>query len=182
MIGTDFITAGRAVFTLVGKASRFTYRVSRKDPEPGSRYTTPTFFVSLLSGPDNTADYRYLGILDPVTGYVRLTRGSKLAPSAPSVQAIQWAFPRIWQHAPMPSSFQIHHEGRCGRCGRALTVPESITTGFGPECAGKLGIPMESEAKRAVSAKFAAAHGQTLAGPEHHAVPTTALFDVAFEA
>ena len=26
------------------------------------------------------------------------------------------------------------HEGRCGRCGRKLTVPESIEAGYGPEC------------------------------------------------
>jgi hypothetical protein len=25
-------------------------------------------------------------------------------------------------------------EGKCGKCGRALTVPSSILTGIGPEC------------------------------------------------
>jgi len=28
----------------------------------------------------------------------------------------------------------VFHEGACGRCGRTLTVPESIASGFGPEC------------------------------------------------
>jgi len=27
---------------------------------------------------------------------------------------------------------------RCGRCGRVLTVPESVESGFGPECIGRL--------------------------------------------
>jgi hypothetical protein len=27
-----------------------------------------------------------------------------------------------------------HHEGKCGRCGRLLTVPSSIESGIGPEC------------------------------------------------
>lgn len=35
------------------------------------------------------------------------------------------------------SRLQVWHEGRCGRCGRKLTVPSSIETGLGPECAGK---------------------------------------------
>ena len=37
--------------------------------------------------------------------------------------------------------FEFRHEGRCGRCGRALTVPESIDTGFGPHCAAEMGVP-----------------------------------------
>ena len=36
-------------------------------------------------------------------------------------------------------SLEIWHEGRCGRCGRKLTVPSSIESGIGPECASKLG-------------------------------------------
>lgn len=32
-----------------------------------------------------------------------------------------------------------YHEGRCGRCARRLTVPESIINGIGPECAKKVG-------------------------------------------
>jgi hypothetical protein len=70
--------AGKAIFTLVGTSSRFTYRVTRKDPEAGSRYTQPTYFVSLLTGSNNETDYSYLGILDPVTGYVRLTKNSRM--------------------------------------------------------------------------------------------------------
>jgi len=32
-----------------------------------------------------------------------------------------------------------YHEGRCGRCARRLTVPESIINGIGPECAKREG-------------------------------------------
>src|SRR5262245_36255176 len=32
---------------------------------------------------------------------------------------------------------EIHEEERCGCCGRALTDPESIERGIGPECYGK---------------------------------------------
>jgi hypothetical protein len=165
MIGADFITAGRAVFTLSGKANRFTYKVTRKDAEPGSRYgNQPTFFVSLLNGPDNTSDYCYLGVLDTATGYVRLTKKSRMGIDAPSVKALHWALPKLWAKAPMPPSFEIRHEGKCGRCGRALTVPESIDSGFGPECCGKMGIDWQKNAKPVSDA------------------PRGELFDVAFEA
>jgi hypothetical protein len=29
---------------------------------------------------------------------------------------------------------EIWHQGRCGKCGKVLTVPKSIESGFGPEC------------------------------------------------
>jgi hypothetical protein len=38
----------------------------------------------------------------------------------------------------MPN-LEIWHEGRCGRCGRKLTVPESIHNGYGPECIHLIG-------------------------------------------
>lgn len=174
MIGRDFITAGNATFTISGREHRFTFKCRRKDPEPGSRYTQATYFVSLLNGPDNTTDYCYLGILDIVTGYVRLTRGSKLSPSAPSVKAIQWALPRIWAQAPMPPAFEIRHEGRCGRCGRELTVPESVDTGFGPECADLLGKAWEKKPQ----AKMVQ---QADPGLPLTYGPNAALFAVAFE-
>jgi hypothetical protein len=30
----------------------------------------------------------------------------------------------------------FYHRGTCARCGRTLTVPESLVNGFGPECNG----------------------------------------------
>jgi UDP-N-acetylglucosamine 2-epimerase len=30
---------------------------------------------------------------------------------------------------------EVFHMGACLRCGRALTTPESITRGLGPDCA-----------------------------------------------
>jgi hypothetical protein len=137
-IGLVFITAGHAVFTLQGRSSRFTYQVTRKDPEPGSRYTDPAFFISLLTGPDNTSDFTYLGMLNPETGAVRLTRASRLTDESPAVSAIRWAFGLLWTGQELPPPARIYHEGQCGRCGRRLTTPESIERGLGPECAGKV--------------------------------------------
>jgi hypothetical protein len=47
--------------------------------------------------------------------------------------AAAWLFGHLLERRPLPRC-TVHHEGRCGRCGRTLTVPESIESGFGPEC------------------------------------------------
>jgi len=41
-----------------------------------------------------------------------------------------------------PANFEFWHEGRCAACARRLTVPESVATGFGPDCADRLGVVM----------------------------------------
>lgn len=130
-----FITAGKAIFTLQGQTARYTFKVSKR--EASDQYTQDAWFISLLTGPDNLADYTYMGMLDAGTGAVRLTKASKYREDSQPFKAISWAFGRIWAGRSIePATF--YHVGRCGRCGRALTVPSSIESGFGPECLGKL--------------------------------------------
>ncbi len=140
-VGRQFILAGRAIFTLVGQRSRFTFRVSRAEPTP--EYPNPDkYFVSLMTGSDNENNYSYIGMLDPRTGGIRATKGSKIPQDAPGFVAASWAFPRIWQTGGLPGGGQVLHAGRCGRCARLLTTPESLAAGFGPECRDRLGIPV----------------------------------------
>lgn len=44
----------------------------------------------------------------------------------------------IWKHLIKPDwlnkNVNIYHVGKCVRCGRQLTTPESVLTGIGPEC------------------------------------------------
>lgn len=140
-IGKAFILAGRAIFTVSGRDSRFTYKITRKDPEPDSRYTSPTFFVKVRTG----EDFSYLGILNPATGEVKLTKASKVTSASPSFKALTWTLAHVWAGRPLPEPAFIVHEGACGRCGRALTTPASVVIGFGPDCADILGIPYPSE-------------------------------------
>jgi len=92
-----------------------------------------------LTGPDNTADYTYVGMLDVQTGALQLTRKSAYTADSQPVRAFNWCMRYLWKDQPLPEPARIFHMGRCGRCGRALTVPSSIESGLGPECAGKLG-------------------------------------------
>ena len=126
-----FITAGRAVFTLEGREARYTYRVNKS--EDGGAH-----FVQLLTGPDNTRDYTYLGLLMAETGAVYLTSASHYTHKSMPVVALRWALDILWRGEELPAPARLMHVGRCGRCGRALTVPSSIDAGIGPECATKL--------------------------------------------
>lgn len=125
-----FILAGRAVLTLVSKrtGARFTYRVqlAKDSDEP--------FFVSVLTGPTNTTDYEYLGIIRG--GQFRTTRATRISADAPCAKAFAWSWARL-ARGELPAELEIWHEGRCGHCGRVLTVPESIADGIGPVCREK---------------------------------------------
>ena len=100
-----------------------------------TKYTGPVYFVALLAGPDNTADYVYLGVLRD--GAFRLTKKSRMTYASPPVKAFTWALTRL-QAGILPAQLAVWHTGRCGRCARLLTVPESVARGIGPECAGKM--------------------------------------------
>lgn len=123
----EFIFAGKAIFTIQNEntGNRFTYRVKQADNKP-------VWFVSLLNGSDNNSNYTYIGTVFNTD--FRWTKKSNVTPDATSFKAFDW----INRNAEkLPDFVKVHHEGQCGRCGRRLTVPESIKNGLGPECAKK---------------------------------------------
>lgn len=132
-----FVRGGNARFTLVSNATgnRITYRTrSSKDGK--------VHFVKVLTGADNTNSYTFLGTIFS-DGTYRHGFQSPIGHDAMSAKAFAWFFDRVADGD--VTGVQFWHEGRCGRCGRVLTVPESIATGFGPECAGRVGaeLPMD---------------------------------------
>ena len=127
-----FALAGKARITLVSARTgqRFTYRIAlgKADGSP--------HFVALLTGSDNDSDFQFLGTIFPDGGY-RHGKRSRIGQDAPSAKAFAWAWSYLMTGR-IPANLEVWHEGRCGRCGRALTVPESIESGLGPECAGRV--------------------------------------------
>lgn len=133
----NFLTAGRATFTVTSRktGARFTYRVSATDDDPSR------FFVAVLTGPDNGHNYTYAGMLHlGVRGNLtaRQTRGSKVSGTAASWCGFRWLIGMVDAGRDVAAQAEIDHEGACGRCGRALTVPESIRSGLGPVCAARV--------------------------------------------
>jgi hypothetical protein len=128
-----FITAGNATLTLVSKQSgnRFTFKFQRPDSDAPNR----PIWVRVLNGPDNENSYEFVGtIWIQSNGSYMLVRGkSTIQEDATSVKILNW-FIRAINNGRVLEQAEVWHEGRCGRCGRKLTVPESISSGYGPEC------------------------------------------------
>lgn len=124
----EYALAGNAIVTLASRrsGSHYTFKVR------AAKNANDLFFVNLLTGPDNTADYTYLGTVR--AGSFGLTRKSRLTEDSIPVRAFRYFFEHATQ-GDLPPALEVRHEGRCGRCGRLLTVPESLDRGIGPECA-----------------------------------------------
>ncbi len=130
----EFFTAGNAYFTVSnGRGKRYTFRIRKPDE------STP-FFVSMMFGPDNSNDYVYIGLYIPQDHSLRLTAKSRIKEDSTPAKVFQWAVRMVAAGKELPEGYAIQHEGRCGRCGRRLTVPESIESGIGPECAKFFGV------------------------------------------
>jgi hypothetical protein len=126
-----FVLAGNATFTLESRrtGARFTFRARCK------RDGTPAF-VSVLTGSNNESDYEYLGcVFFDTRSYFHGTK-SRIRRDAPSAKAFKWFWDRL-SRGEVPEECAFFHAGRCGRCGRKLTVPESVESGLGPECSSR---------------------------------------------
>lgn len=157
-----YLTGGHATFTLVSKKTgdRKTFRV--RDAEKDSRdkpsrsfVNSSRFFVDLLVGPQNTDDYQYLAFVweDLAAAYDSDTvRPLRLKPNKEhwgeeAYRVFEWLVNRLnvtrnvqgdlKENELFNAQAEFWHLGKCARCGRDLTTPESIASGIGPVCAGK---------------------------------------------
>jgi hypothetical protein len=123
---------------------RVTVRFRRPKDREGKPFST--VMVDVMTGSDNEVAYSFTGSLRGST--LRISPKSK-CPDAKAKMAkavLDWTLARIEGGHPLsgtkpdgtPFSVRCLHEGRCACCGRKLTVPESIDTGIGPVCAGRV--------------------------------------------
>jgi len=119
----DFILAGNSTVTFLNTVTgnRFTYKIKKNK-------SNDVFFVKVLTSPDL---YTYIGSI--FNKSFKHSQKSKASQEAQSVKVFQYVINRLVSKS-LPDTIEIWHEGRCGRCGRQLTVPTSIETGIGPEC------------------------------------------------
>ena len=126
----EFALAGNATITLESEntGKHFTYKIKQADDNAN------VYFVKLLCNKDNETDYTYVGCYYKDTGYFhpcKKWRDKDSLSWPPSMRAIRYFFNKIDK---IPTKLHVYHEGRCGKCGRKLTTPDSIKRGFGPEC------------------------------------------------
>jgi hypothetical protein len=135
----QFMLAGNATITFKSKKSgdHFTFKVRAPECEIDKGFR----FVSLMTGPDNHFSFSYFGYLKPSQAGIMFIHGggkAKVALNAPGARAFSWVWQQIMRNR-IPENLEIWHDGCCGRCGRKLTHPESIASGFGPECIQRFG-------------------------------------------
>lgn len=130
----NFVFGGNSTVTLesakTGKHFTFKVRKAKKDDD------NSLFFVSLLNGPDNYTNYSYVGVISSDKQTFKLTQKSKVSTDALSYKAFNFFFVQLVNNK-LHDDLRVYHSGKCGRCGRKLTVPSSIEKGLGPECSNK---------------------------------------------
>lgn len=138
-LSRDFFLGGKATFTVQNNETGVHHTYKIRKPEPTPRFPNPAWFVKVMTGNDNESHYSYVGRLETQTGAVAMTRASKFADDSNTVKAARWVMGRVINQLQIPDQIDIRHSGRCGRCGRTLTTPESLDRGIGPECWCKMG-------------------------------------------
>lgn len=123
--------------TTTGEHRTFMIRTqaAHKKFAPGSR------IISLLTGPDNIHDYHDFGFVSDEGIHVwKRYRGEPGEKSA-----YEWYATMLWDIATrgresnfFKAGYRLMIEARCVKCGRLLTEPESLKTGIGPRCAGRM--------------------------------------------
>ena len=93
------VRAGKATITVAnGKGEHYTFQVNKKEPQIASKWAQfgPSWFVALLTGPNNNMDYTYMGMLSEglygngsklkTVDTVKLTAKSKFTPDTKPVK------------------------------------------------------------------------------------------------
>lgn len=134
-----FMFAGHAMFTLESTRTGkwFTYYIQRVEFKNFKNPESPfvKFLVKVLTGSDNEHSYTYMCVIKPDTMDMHFTEKSKITADAISFQALRFFISHLKKGSLFPE-INFYHKGVCGKCGRTLTVPESVSSGLGPICRG----------------------------------------------
>ena len=128
-----------------------TYRLRPFERGAQDRGVGQLMLVDLLTGPNNTSDYGFLGAvyfsprgtMEALTG-ARTQRpdgshGSSITDDAVSAQTLRWLVRRLDAGLTPAPHAEVWHDGSCSVCGRPLTTPESVGLGIGPVCLERVG-------------------------------------------
>jgi len=130
---SQFFFAGRSTLTFRNneKGTHTTVRVKqlkdRKTP-------LPIFYVFVSLVGDSEYGFRFGGTIFKDSLHLKLGRDVEVGGQLHKV--MEFLMGALANPEPLKKRVALLHEGKCCRCSRQLTHPESINTGFGPECLG----------------------------------------------
>ena len=108
-----------------------TIRIRTQDKD--ARFAPGEQIASYLMGPNNESDYAGFAFVKP-NGDFNVWKRFKASHNLINALGVLTQDPEEAGQA-----FALE-SGRCRRCNRTLTVPASINRGFGPHCAGEVGL------------------------------------------
>lgn len=122
-LALNFILGGKSFVTFLNTKTnnRFTFKVIKHKKDD-------IFFVNVLTGPDI---YTFIGTIKE--NQYKHSKKSDISIDAQSVKVFNYIISKL-QTNNLPDFIEIYHDGKCGKCGKRLTVPSSIESGFGPDC------------------------------------------------
>lgn len=129
----SFILGGKSEFVLLNTKTEnhFTYKVEKSENSMGKNVLASYYVrVQYEYGRMIYAGYLTVDAYNCIK-YFQGTKG-QFSETSQSIVVLLWFLQR--QPIDIPDNMQCMHLGKCGRCGRLLTEPESIRTGFGPTC------------------------------------------------
>lgn len=129
-----FFFAGRSVLTFRNNetGSHMTIKVKQATDKKDRKIKLPIFFVYARLLDDKAAGYNYIGTIFQETMGVKLAQG--VVTGTQSYDVMAFLIKSLKDPASLKPRVSLLHEGRCFRCSLPLTHPESINTGFGPDC------------------------------------------------
>lgn len=127
----NFIFAGHSIFTLENSetGNYITFRI--RQIKKNNQLVPNQFAIQCKSLNDGDYGYQFLGFLNLDRKYFK--RWGNANPSYIGYKTLYWLLNNL-ENLEKFTKLKIYHEGVCCKCGRTLTVPESIDNGIGPEC------------------------------------------------
>ncbi len=99
-----------------------------------------TMLVDVMTGSCNESDYEYVGSMN--RGLYIKPAATMSDKAAEKLRGVRWYMvgtsKAVKGTRAMLNGVSLHHDGKCACCGRKLTNPESLATGIGPVCEGRL--------------------------------------------
>ena len=132
---SEFIKGGKATITLQSNITgrHFTYKIAAPKGQKDQENFTGPYFVSILNGPHNHSNFQYVGYINRAGNFIHGGSKARAGADSQSVLAFKWFIDNLGKKS---NALTVFHEGKCCRCGRKLTTPESLISGIGPHCAG----------------------------------------------
>lgn len=123
-----FLLGGKATFTLESKKTgkHYTFKAVTSDNKK-------LIWISILTNGD---EYIYLGTVFTTSPNWIYKITAKSNPENKLHSILDWFFKLLNSNHLHPNLI-FRHAGRCSRCSRKLTTPESLDAGMGPICLTK---------------------------------------------